>query len=123
MVRDERTALGRQREAELVEQLLGVARHALLVEQAPAHFLVAEKDVGGDGQVRAEHDLLMHRIDAQADRFLRVGERDRLALPVDFAGRALMDGGQDLDERGLAGAVLADDRVNLAFLEGQIDGS
>ena len=34
-----------------------------------------------------------------------------------------MDGGQHLDQRRLAGAVLADDGVNLAFLEGEIDGS
>ena len=44
-----------------------------------------------------------------------------LALPVDFAGRAGVDGGQDLDEGGLAGAVLADDGVDLALLEGQVD--
>ena len=54
-------------------------------------FLVAEKDVGRDRQVRAEHDFLMDRVDAEADRFVRVGERDRLALPADFA-RACADG-------------------------------
>ena len=32
-----------------------------------------------------------------------------------------MDGGQHLDQRRLAGAVLADDGVNLAFVEGQVD--
>ena len=33
-----------------------------------------------------------------------------------------MNAGQQLDQRRFAGAVLADDRVNLALLEGQIDG-
>ena len=33
-----------------------------------------------------------------------------------------MDAGQQLDQRRLAGAVLADDRVDLAFFESQVDG-
>ena len=72
---------GRQGEAEIVEQLLGFAHHAVVIEHAGAHVLVAEEDVGGDGQVRAEHDLLVHGVDAEPDRFVRVDERDRLALP------------------------------------------
>ena len=33
-----------------------------------------------------------------------------------------MNAGEQLDQRRLAGAVLADDCVNLALFEGQIDG-
>ena len=34
-----------------------------------------------------------------------------------------MNAGQELDERRLAGAILADDGVDFARLEGEIDGS
>ena len=44
---------GRQSEPEVVQQLLPVAHHPLVVEEACAHFLVAEEDIRRDGEVRA----------------------------------------------------------------------
>ena len=40
----------------------------------------------------------------------------RRAIEQQLAGRRLLDAGQDLHERGLAGAVLADQRVDVARL-------
>ena len=51
----------------------------------PTPSLVAEKDIGGDRQMRAEHDFLMDGVDAEVDRFVRGRQRDGLAAPVDFA--------------------------------------
>ena len=63
----------------------------------------------------------MDRVDAMADRLMRCGERDGLAFPVYFAGRADMDAGQQLDQRRFTGAVFADNRVDFAFLKDKID--
>ena len=52
-----------------------------MLQQAELDRLVAEKKIGGDGQMRAEHDFLMDGVDADADRFMRVRQADRLTLP------------------------------------------
>ena len=88
---------------------------ALVIEQPAAHLLVAEEDVGRDRQMRAQHDFLMHCVDAEADRLVRIGQRDRLAAPEHLARGARMDASQKLDQRRLAGPVLADDGVDLAL--------
>ena len=49
-----------------------------------------------------------------AARGVRVGDRDRLALPADLALVGVQHAVDDLDQRRLAGAVLAEQRVDLA---------
>src|SRR5262249_14053859 len=51
--------------------------------------------------------------DSALERLPRIAEMQPLAAPVDRAGVGLDDARQDLQERGLAGAVLADERVRL----------
>ena len=111
---------GGQIEAELVEQLLALAHHRAVLQHAEAHLLVAEKEIGRHGQMRAEHDLLVDGVDADADRLVRTGERDGLALPEDFAAAARVDAGEQLDEGRLSRAVLADDCMDLALVEGEV---
>ena len=62
---------GRQVETEIVEHGLRHRLHLLLAHQAVLVDLVAEKQIGGDGQMRAEHDLLVHGIDAARNRLVR----------------------------------------------------
>ena len=93
-----------------------------MVKEPAAHLFVAKKDIGRDAEMRAKHDLLVDRVDAEIDRLVRRRQRNRRAAPQDFARRARMDAGQELDERGLAGAVFADDGVNFALLKFEIDG-
>ena len=50
----------------------------------------------------------------RAARLPRSGEDDRLALPADFALARLQQAVEDLDERRLARAVFAEQRVDLA---------
>ena len=52
---------------------------------------------------------------------MRRRECHRLAFPIDFATRALMDSCKHLDERRFAGAILADNRMDFARLEFEID--
>ncbi len=85
MVSAERIAPGRQLETDVVENLLGLAHHRTMLQQPKAHFFVAEKEIGGDGEMRAQHNFLMHRVDAVFDCLMRRGERDRFAFPIDFA--------------------------------------
>ena len=50
-----------------------------------------------------------------------VGDGDRLALPADLARGRLQRAVDDLDQRRLAGAVLAEQRVDLARRDGEVD--
>src|SRR5205809_182962 len=71
--------------------------------------LVAEKDVLRDGQVRDQRAFLGHHADP-APR--RVTDRPQVrALSADANGPAvrMLDARQDLQQRRLAGAILADD--------------
>src|SRR5450432_2202034 len=72
--------------------------------------------------MRAEHHFLVDGVDADADRLMRAGESDRLAFPEDVAARARMNAGEQFDQRRFAGAVLADDGVNFALFEREVDG-
>ncbi len=81
----------------------------------------AEGDVLGDGQVGEEGRLLVDRGDAEGAGADGVVVDDRLA--EDFE-RALVGGvgaGDDLDERRFAGAVLADESVDLPGAEVERD--
>ena len=53
--------------------------------------------------------------------WLRVLHDDGLALPADLAGIGLQHAVDDLDQRALAGAVLAEQRVDLAGQDSQVD--
>ena len=101
-------------DAEVGEQLRGVAVHAAGVDHAEAARLAAEPDVLGDGARRQQVELLEHGGEAGALRLDRVAEADLLAGELDGAGVGLVDAGEHLHERRLAGAVLADQAVHLA---------
>ena len=69
----------------------------------------------GDAQVREAEHLLVDHPDAAFERLARCGERQPRALPGELAGVGTDDPGQDLQQRRLAGAVLADERMRLAL--------
>ena len=76
--------------------------------------LAAEDDVLEDGEVVGEHEVLVHHADAGVDRVGGGAERHFLAVDPDHALVGALHPVQDLHQRRLAGAVLADDRVHLA---------
>ena len=65
----------RQVEAEIVEDLLRFPDHGPLLQEAEAGVLLAEEHVGRDRQMAAQHDLLMHGIDAERHRLMRRRQR------------------------------------------------
>ena len=85
-------------------------------EEALAEAGAAGEDVLGDGELLEDLDLLRHVDDAGGGGVGGRGEADRLAGEDDLAGEGAggMNAVEDLDQRRLAGAVLAEERVDLA---------
>src|SRR5213075_3205549 len=73
----------------------------------------AEGDVLGDGQIGEERRLLVNDGDAAGAGARRVVVGDGLAGNFEDTYVGLVGPGDNLDERGLAGPVLADQGVNL----------
>ena len=113
--------LGAHGDAEVLQDLVGVGVHLLPV--GDLGVAAADVHVLSDGEVGAERDLLVHGGDAHVLRVLRGldGDRAVVALEVDVAAVLLVDAGQDLDERGLARAVLAHEGVDLARAKREVD--
>ena len=100
--------------AEAAEDLAGAAGHVAAADEAEDPGLVAEERVLGDAEVVDEVELLVDGGDAGLHGGLRVGEVDHVAEPLDLALVGPVRAGEHLDERGLAGAVLAEEAVHLA---------
>ena len=81
---------------------------------------MAEPDVLLDGQVGDQRQLLEHGGDAAFARLVGVGGAKLLAVDQDGAAVVADRAGQDLDEGALAGAVLAEQRVDLAGAGGEL---
>ena len=92
------------------------------VEHAQAAgLLAAEHDVLGDGEDGHQHEVLVHHADAGRDRVARGAELHRLAVHEDLALVGLEQPVEHVHQRGLAGAVLTEQAVDLARLDRQVD--
>ncbi len=76
--------------------------------------LAAEVHVLDDVEVVAESEILVDDLDPEPRGVLRPVDVDLLALEEDLAAVGGMDAGDALDQRRLAGAVVADERHHLA---------
>ena len=68
-------------------------------------------------------EVLMHHADARGERIGRAADRHRPARDPDLAGIRLVHAEQDVHQRGLAGAVLAEQPQDLPGMEDEIDGA
>ncbi len=68
-----------------------------------------------------QRGVLVDGLDAQRDGVVGVPDGHRLAVPVDLARRQRHGTGDDLDERGLAGAVVTEQTDDLVVVDGQVD--
>jgi hypothetical protein len=110
--------VGVEPDAELVEDGGRLAPHLSTVDPAePLERLRADEDVLGDGEVGKERRLLEDDRDPGRLRLLGVVEDGLLAVEHEPPRVRPVDAGEDLDERGLPGAVLADQPVHLARVE------
>ena len=106
-------------ETEPREHLRGPAVHGPGVDAAEPSRLTSEEHVLGDREVGAEVDLLVDRADPRGLALGRAGEPVLLAVDLEGSGVDGVDAGQRLDQRRLAGAVLAHERVHLPWQESQ----
>ena len=95
---------------------LGPANHAVR-----SHRLAPEKDVLRDIEIRNDRQLLMDHGDAIAQGVPRRSEMDFLAVDEETTGVRLIHSAQDVHERRLAGAIVADDCVDRPRLDRQVD--
>jgi hypothetical protein len=99
---------------EAVQRRAGPAADGAPVEETAAAGLPAERDVLRDRERRDEVDLLVDGADAEFLGFPRRFGPDDPAGQTHLAGIGRVDAGEDLDQGGLAGAILPEQRVDLA---------
>ena len=112
----------RQAQPELVEQRSGAGVHGLAVEGAArvAQFR-AEEHVVRNGQFGDQVEFLVDHGDAVPRGVLGRVDVHRLAEDLDAALVVGVHAGQDVAQRRLAGAVLAEQRDDLTGVHGEVD--
>ena len=106
------------RGADLFQNLRCVASARAPVDAAErAAAVERQRDVLGDGQARKQGGVLIDRRDAERARRRRIHAMDRAPRDGQRAGVGALGTRDDLDQGGLARAVLADERVHLAGRE------
>src|SRR3982751_4783981 len=99
--------------ARLLAHLLGVD-HAQHRAQRPLPLdLATQEQVGGDVQGRGHRQVLVDGLDAGQLSVVRAAEVHGLTVQQDLAGVGDDVAGEHLDQTGLAGAVVTDDREHL----------
>ncbi len=88
---------------------------------APARF-AAEIDVLVDRHVPGEGKVLIDHLYADRTGVAWAVEADGSSLEKELAGARRVEPGEDLHQRRLAGAVVADDAEHFAALQLQADG-
>ena len=98
---------------ETVEELLRVAPHGRVIDEAEASpGLSAHVDVLSNRQVGKQRGLLVDHRDSGGLRFRGGLEAHRLPVDQEFSGVWLVDAGENLDERRLARTVFTGQGVN-----------
>ena len=119
-VLDDRARVDGQPEAgrDLVHPLLG---GGVVEQDAVVRRLGREHDVLRDRHHRDQHEVLVHHPDPVLDRGPRRAEHGRLAVDQDLALVGVVEPVEDVHQRRLAGAVLAEQRVHLALAQVEVD--
>jgi hypothetical protein len=90
-------------------------------ERTSLAAVIAEDDVFGDGERLDQPEVLVHHADSGVDRIARGGESRWLAVEPDLALVGVVEAGEDVRERRLAGAVFAEQSVHLAYGRLEVD--
>src|SRR4051812_34359901 len=110
--------------ADVADVLLGFLAHAAVVEQPErkrVEQLPVEKHVVEDAQLVDQREVLVNGVDPLRARVGYGVQLDRLAVEHDRAGVGLVEAAEDLHQRRLARAVVAQQAEDLALLEAQVD--
>ena len=93
----------------------------LLQAEEPVTQLASEVHVLDDVQVVTQGEVLVHDLDPELGRVLRAVDGDRLSVEEDLAVVVAVDARDALDQRRLAGAVVADEGHDLAAPHLEVD--
>ena len=104
--------------AELDDPAMGLVP---VQEDRIRHRLLAEEDVVGDGQDRDQHEVLVDHADAARDRVGGAADRDGFPVQRDLTLVGRGQPVQDVHQGRLPGAVLAEQRVDLARPHVEVD--
>ncbi len=110
-----------RRHREAVEGLLRRVLHGRLVEDPAPGALTTEEHVGDDVEVVRQRQVLVHDLDPEPGGVAGPVDGDGLPLEEDLAVVEGIDADDPLDERRLAGAVVADEGHHLAGLDLEVD--
>ena len=110
-----------RRHREALERRGGGVLHRRLVEDLEPVGLAAEVHVLDDVEVVAEGEILVDDLDPEPRRVLRAVDVHLLALEDDLAAVGRVGARDALDQRRLAGAVVADERHHLAGAHLEVD--
>jgi len=95
----------------------GLRVMSALIDEAMPQAFTSEEDVVREIQIVGEVQLLVNEGDAEPLGRLHRRKFHRDALNVNAPGVRLLNAGQDLHQRALAGAILTDDRQHLASVD------
>ena len=112
---------GPEREAQAVQRLARLPGERRLVEEWPARQLIAEEQVLLDRELRHQREFLKHGAHAELACMVHRVNYGRLAAQMDRSARRPVKAGDDLDQRRLARAVLAEQHVHFARAHVEID--
>ena len=107
--------------AEPGEQHAGSPAHLAFLNHAKPRRLAAEKQILRHRKIRQQVDLLIDGGDARIDRSLGRPRRDLDAVEANDARVAREHAGDHLDQGGFAGAVLAEQRMDFAGPQREVD--
>ena len=107
----------------VAQRKLGDARRdrPAIREQRRARRGLPEHQVLGDRERRHQHEILMHHAEAVADRVVRRAEAHHLPAQPDLPVVRAVQAVEDAHQRRLAGAVLAEQRQDLALPQLEVD--
>src|ERR1700738_2834554 len=92
----------------------GLVELAGVPRGAGGEQFATEEEVGDDIKVVAQREVLVHGRDPERRGLVGAGERGRPAVEGELARVRRVDTGDDLDERRLAGSVVAHKPDDLA---------
>ena len=113
--------VGLHGEAEALRDVAHPLARLVHVHERASVRLDAEDDVLRHRHHGDEHEVLVHHPDPEVDRLVRGADPLRLPAHADLALVGVVEPVEDVHQRRLAGAVLAEERVHLAGAELEVD--
>src|SRR2546430_9662295 len=105
----------------VVQPLPGELAHGPVVQQRPAHRFPLEEHVVVDGELVDQGQVLVDDVDAERPRRVHRLERHLLAVQQYPARVGWLEAAEDLQQCGLARAVVPEQGEHLALLQMDVD--